>query len=66
MIRCPYSFFKYLGDLLQGDFGPSFVNRDFSVSELIMLGPAGQHYAWPLGTHSGDQYWFNHGRYRGA
>ena len=34
----PVQFFKYLGDLLQGDFGPSFVNRDFSVSELILLG----------------------------
>ncbi len=31
-------FFKYLGNVLQGDFGPSFVNRDFSVTELILQG----------------------------
>lgn len=34
----PVQFVKYLGNVLQGDFGPSFVNRDFSVSELILLG----------------------------
>ncbi len=28
-------FFNYLGDLLQGDFGPSFKYKDFSVGELI-------------------------------
>lgn len=28
-------FFSYLGDLLQGDFGPSFKYKDFSVGELI-------------------------------
>ena len=31
-------FFIYLGKLLQGDFGPSFKIRDFTVSELIMQG----------------------------
>jgi len=29
---------KYVGDILQGDFGPSFQYRDFSVTELIMAG----------------------------
>lgn len=31
-------FFRYLGGLLQGDFGPSFQYRDFTVTELIMAG----------------------------
>jgi oligopeptide transport system permease protein len=31
-------FAIYLGNLVQGDFGPSFKNKDFSVSELIALG----------------------------
>ena len=31
-------YFIYLGKLLQGDFGPSFKLRDFTVSELIMQG----------------------------
>ena len=31
-------YFKYLGGLVQGDFGPSFRVRDFSVAELIMSG----------------------------
>lgn len=31
-------FVKYLRGVLQGDFGPSFKNKDFSVSELIMVG----------------------------
>ncbi len=31
-------FISYLGNVVQGDFGPSFVNRDFSVSELILQG----------------------------
>ncbi|MCC6918745.1 MAG: oligopeptide ABC transporter permease OppB [Alphaproteobacteria bacterium] len=31
-------FGLYLGKLVQGDFGPSFKNKDFSVSELIALG----------------------------
>lgn len=31
-------FFIYLGNIAQGDFGPSFKNKDFSVSELIALG----------------------------
>lgn len=29
---------KYIGDILQGDFGPSFQYRDFTVTELIMAG----------------------------
>lgn len=28
----------YLGNLLQGDFGPSFTRRDFSVAELFSVG----------------------------
>lgn len=31
-------FGRYLGDLLHGDFGPSFQYRDFTVTELIMTG----------------------------
>lgn len=31
-------FLRYLGGLLQGDFGPSFQYRDFTVTELIMAG----------------------------
>jgi len=31
-------FFKYLGGVLHGDFGPSFKNKDFTVSQLIMVG----------------------------
>lgn len=31
-------YFIYLGRLLHGDFGPSFKNKDFSVSHLIALG----------------------------
>jgi oligopeptide transport system permease protein len=31
-------FFRYLGDLLQGDFGPSFQYKDYTVSELIAAG----------------------------
>jgi oligopeptide transport system permease protein len=34
----PEQFFIYLGNLVQGDFGPSFKNKDFTVSELIALG----------------------------
>ena len=29
---------KYIGDLLQGDFGPSFQYRDYTVTELISTG----------------------------
>ena len=29
---------RYLGGLVQGDFGPSFQYRDFSVTELIATG----------------------------
>ena len=29
---------KYMGDLLRGDFGPSFQYRDFTVTELIAAG----------------------------
>jgi oligopeptide transport system permease protein len=31
-------YFSYLGDVLQGDFGPSFQYRDFTVNELIARG----------------------------
>jgi len=31
-------FGRYIGNLLQGDFGPSFQYRDFSVTELIRSG----------------------------
>ena len=31
----------YLGKLLQGDFGPSFKYKDFTVAELIADGLAG-------------------------
>jgi len=31
-------FFRYLGGLMQGDFGPSFQYRDYTVTELIMAG----------------------------
>jgi oligopeptide transport system permease protein len=31
-------FGRYLGDLLQGDFGPSFQYKDYTVSELIAAG----------------------------
>ena len=31
-------FARYLGNLAQGDFGPSFQYKDYSVTELIMTG----------------------------
>ena len=31
-------YFDYLGMLLQGDLGPSFRQKDFSVNELVMTG----------------------------
>ncbi|MFZ1991190.1 MAG: oligopeptide ABC transporter permease OppB [Alphaproteobacteria bacterium] len=31
-------FFKYLQGVVHGDFGPSFKNKDFTVSQLIMVG----------------------------
>ena len=31
-------YLGYLGNLLRGDFGPSFVYRDFSVAELFAVG----------------------------
>jgi len=31
-------FGRYLGNLLQGDFGPSFAYKDFTVTELIATG----------------------------
>ncbi len=31
-------FFRYLGGLLQGDFGPSFAYADYTVTELIATG----------------------------
>jgi oligopeptide transport system permease protein len=34
----PAQFVRYLGDLLRGDFGPSFKYQDFTVTELIRTG----------------------------
>jgi oligopeptide transport system permease protein len=34
----PMQFVRYLGNVLQGDFGPSFQYKDFSVTELIWSG----------------------------
>ncbi len=34
----PRQFLRYLGNLLQGDFGPSFQYRDYTVGELIAAG----------------------------
>ncbi|WP_275288960.1 oligopeptide ABC transporter permease OppB [Halomonas elongata] len=34
----PMQYLRYMGNLLQGDFGPSFKYKDFSVTELIMQG----------------------------
>ncbi|MEQ9813444.1 MAG: oligopeptide ABC transporter permease OppB [Azospirillaceae bacterium] len=34
----PEQYLIYLGNVLQGDFGPSLRNRDFSVNELIAAG----------------------------
>ena len=31
----PQQFLRYAGNLLKGDFGPSYVYRDYSVNELI-------------------------------
>jgi oligopeptide transport system permease protein len=31
-------YLRYLGDLLQGDFGPSFQYKDYTVNELIATG----------------------------
>ena len=31
-------YFRYIGNILQGDFGPSFQYKDFSVTELIVKG----------------------------
>ena len=39
-------FGRYLGKLLQGDFGPSFQYKDFTVSELIWSGFA---VSWKIG-----------------
>ena len=33
-----WQYINYLGNLLQGDFGPSFKYKDFSVTELIAQG----------------------------
>ena len=35
-------YFLYLGRLAHGDLGPSFKNKDFTVTQLIADGPAGQ------------------------
>ncbi len=34
----PVQYAKYLGDVLRGDFGPSFKYKDFTVNELIWGG----------------------------
>lgn len=34
----PLQYFRYLGQVLQGDFGPSFKYKDFSVTQLIWSG----------------------------
>ncbi|NNF51062.1 MAG: oligopeptide ABC transporter permease OppB [Gammaproteobacteria bacterium] len=34
----PKQFLRYLGNLLRGDFGPSFQYRDYTVNELIAAG----------------------------
>ena len=34
----PEQYVRYLGNILQGDFGPSFKYKDFTVNELIGLG----------------------------
>lgn len=34
----PMQYLHYLGNLLQGDFGPSFKYRDYTVTELIWQG----------------------------
>lgn len=34
----PVQFAHYLGDILQGDFGPSFKYKDYTVTELILSG----------------------------
>lgn len=34
----PQQFLRYIGGLAQGDFGPSFKYKDFTVSELIWQG----------------------------
>ena len=34
----PKQLVSYIGDILRGDFGPSFQYRDFNVTELIMSG----------------------------
>ncbi len=34
----PQQFVRYVGALLQGDFGPSFQYKDYSVNELIAAG----------------------------
>lgn len=34
----PQQFLRYIGGVLQGDFGPSFKTKDFTVAELILSG----------------------------
>ncbi len=31
-------YFRYMGDIIKGDFGPSFQYKDFTVTELIVKG----------------------------
>ena len=34
----PQQYFRYLGGLLRGDFGPSYRTRDFTVNQLLWAG----------------------------
>jgi oligopeptide transport system permease protein len=33
----PRQYFRFLGDVLRGDLGPSFTNKDFTVNDLIAV-----------------------------
>ena len=33
----PKQYFRFLGGVLRGDLGPSFVNKDFTVNEMIAM-----------------------------
>ena len=35
----PQQFFRYLGGLVRGDLGPSYLYRDYTVAELIGNAP---------------------------
>ena len=46
-------YFIYLGKLAHGDLGPSFKNKDFTVSAADRRRPAGQRAARPFGDGAG-------------